>query len=68
MRPAPFIVGIAATLLLLGGAYLGSYYALRPTDPLDCCKWRYDIEHGQPPYFWPAQQVDYLIRRGELPD
>jgi hypothetical protein len=70
-RPAPFIVGIAAALLLLLAAYMGAYYlAINPLvsrlgfDAPSQTLWvepTYRIE-GLDHCFWPAYQVDRQLR------
>ena len=67
-RPAPFIAGTIAALVLLFGAYEVAYYAMleRPANP-----W---TRTGPPVYrlrgsaveiaLWPAYRLDLLIRPG----
>ena len=70
-RPAPIIAGILAALLLLFGAYMGSYYALLSgidyeADPQTAVVWPVPIYRvngdAVGDFLWPAHQVDRMIR------
>jgi hypothetical protein len=66
-RPAHIVAGIVTALLLLFGAYMGSYYALLEVYWLDDDTYEtwpgYRIDNdGVAMFFVPAHQLDRLMR------